>query len=592
MLMGSSGLLAVILVVAIVLYVKQIVRTEVTSLAIIATLAFTGILDPVEALSGFSSTATLTVGAMLVLSAGLQKAGVVDLLVARLARMGSGGELRMLIALCGPTMLLSAFMNNTPIVALMIPVTITLSQRFGGAPSRLLLPVSIASMLGGTCTLIGTSTNILIDSLYRESGGPGLRMFEFTAMGIIYVVVGGAYIVLMAPRLLPTRTSLTELLAASGPDSFLTEVTIPSGSLLVGQELRHAFKGAKVSVIELVRDEEPMLCPDPGMRLCAGDVLLLESSARGIHALVSAADVEPGTVVADDERVTIGPVNLHIAEAVVTPRSRFKYRLVKDLGLTRRHRIRVLAIRRMGRQHQYGLRNLRVRAGDVLLVEGEPHALRALQEDGDVLLIEGVSATLTSPQKAPLAAAILAAVVLAAALNVAPIVLLSIAGATVMLVTGCIDIPKATQALDPSVLLLLAGTIPLGLAMEKTGLAAAVASTVVSSVDGFGNVILISAIYLLTATLSGFLSNNATAVLLVPIVLDVAIQLGVAPMPLLMAVAFGASASFYTPIGYQTNAMVMGPGGYVFSDYLRFGLPLNLLLWATATILIPIFWPV
>jgi di/tricarboxylate transporter len=264
---------------------------------------------------------------------------------------------------------------------------------------------------------------------------------------------------------------------------------------------------------------------------------------------------------------------------------------VRDLGLSRRFGIQVLAIRRLGQHHKVKLRDWRLRPGDVLLVQGEPGPLRTLQEDGDFLLIEGVERDLTFPRKAPIAIAILTAVVAAATLGLAPMVFLALAGVALMIGTRSLEIREVVRAVDPAVLLLLAGTIPLGKAMDQSGLAQHAAAEVVAMVEPFGPWVLVGACYLMTSILTEVLSNNATAVLLVPIVLGIAERLGIEPKPLLVAVAFGASASFATPIGYQTNTLVMGPGGYRVTDYLRIGLPLNLGLAVVATIAIPLIWP-
>lgn len=614
----EAALVLAVLAVTVALYVTQLVPIEVVSIGVIVALALLGILEPGEALSGFSSPAMITVACMLVLSAGLERAGVVDY-AARLLSRGSGRGLgRLLFVIALPTIGFSAFINNTPVVVLMIPVALSLARSSSVAPSKVLIPLSYFSILGGTCTLFGTSTNILVDALYRDHGGPGFGVFEFSRLGLVYLAVGCAYVGLLAPRLLPTRQGFADLLAVQAPGRFISEVVVKAGSRHVGRELRQLFPPERdVNVLQVVRDEEALLRPPPELVVRPDDVLYVESTARSLHHLFSDPELERGTAVADEERVPlhaflagefrgnpagllekdesaaterVGRVDLRLAEAVVTPNSRFLGQRVRSLGLSRRHGVQVLAIRRLGRQHQYQLRDLRLTAGDVLLVQGEPGALREVHEEGDFLLVEGVERTLTFPEKAPLSLAILAGVVLLAALGVAPLVMLALAGVAVMLLTRCLDVRAAVRAIEPDVLLLLAGTIPLGLAIEKVGLAAGVAETLAGLVGTERPWLLVGALYLTTSLLTEILSNNATAVLMTPIALGIAARMGVDPKPLLIAVAFGASASFSTPIGYQTNALVMGPGGYRFRDYLRVGLPMNLLLAAVATVLIPILW--
>jgi di/tricarboxylate transporter len=417
-------------------------------------------------------------------------------------------------------------------------------------------------------------------------------MFEFSGLGLLYLAIGGVYVILVVPRLLPHRTALAQLMGDDIPGQFVTEVTIPEKSRLVERPLHEAFGDDKdIRVLELIRREIVKLGPDRETLIEADDVLLVEGTARTIHEMIDQGKVLQGTAVSDTERVTISRIDLRMVEAVVATNSRFLYRRVQDLGLSRRQGIQVLAVRRLGRHHQYNLREFRLQSGDVLLLQGRRESLRALQDEGEVLLIEGVERTLTFTRKAPLAIAILLLVVVLAALNIAPIAILSIAGVGVMLATGCLTLPHATRALDSSVLLLLAGMIPLGLAMDKTGLALVIANIVVGLAGPWGPVILIGAFYLLTSILTAVLSNNASAVLLTPICLSVAASIGIDPKPLLIAVTFGASASFATPIGYQTNTMVMGPGGYLVRDYLRVGLPLNIVMCIVATIFIPMFWP-
>ncbi len=590
--MSSDGVIVLCLIAATVAtLIGQFVRIEVVGIGLVVVLGLTGILAPSEALSGFSNPATLTVTAMLILSAGLERAGIVDFVARSLTPSGNGRDRRVLATLLIPTAAFSAFMNNTPVVALMIPVALGLAKRFDIAASKLLIPISYAAILGGTCTLIGTSTNILVDSLYRQSGGPGFRMFEFTSLGLIYAVVGLTFTIVFAPRLLPRRTALTELLSASAPDHYVTEIVVRAPSRFVGRPLGEVFnRSDNVTILELVRGEEITVGPQPSVVLEDGDAVLVESDARTIHALLSTKDVEHSTVVADEERVSIQRVDLRVAEMVVTPLSSFVGAQVRELGLSRKHGVQVLGIRRLGKQHRVLLRDWELRAGDVLLVQGEPAPLRNLQEDGDVLLIEGVERRLIFPKKAPIAIAVMATVVLLASIGL-PMEFLALAGVGLLLATRTLEIRQAVRAVDTSVFMLLAGAIPLGIAMERTGLAAALANWTVEVAGPFGPWVVIAAFYCLTSVITEIVSNNATAVLLTPIGLGVAAKMGIDPKPLLIAIAFGASASFATPIGYQTNTLVMGPGGYLFRDFLRIGLPMNLLMAAVAATCIPWLWP-
>jgi di/tricarboxylate transporter len=416
-------------------------------------------------------------------------------------------------------------------------------------------------------------------------------MFEFTGMGLIYMGIGCAYIIYLGPKVLPSRSGLADIMGPETAGQFVTEVVVTEESVLVGRPLGELFaKDRDVTVVELIRSEEVILGPSPTMILKAQDTLLVEGTVKTIHELLQGRDFARGTAVADADRVPLSRLDLRVVEAVITPNSKFQGEEIRDLGLNRKLGINVLALRRMGQHHQYNLRDFVLRSGDVILLQGERAALSRIQEDGDVLLIEGVERSLTFPRQAPIAVGILMVVVALSAFNVAPILILSLAGVAAMLVTGCLNVAHATRALDTGVLFILAGMIPLGQAISRLGLDRMVADAVVDCAGSAGPHVLISAMYLLTTILTAFLSNNAAAVLLAPICFGIASHLQIDPRPLLVAVAFGGSASFATPIGYQTNTMVMGPGAYRFMDYVRFGGPLNLLLWIVASILIPIFW--
>jgi di/tricarboxylate transporter len=498
----------------------------------------------------------------------------------------------LLLVIAGLAALPSAFLNNTAVVIMLIPVVLKLSQRNQIPVSKLMIPLSYFTILGGTLTLVGTSTNILVHSLYRQAGGEGFGMFEFTRMGLCYLLIGVTLIVIFGDRLLPKRKVLSQLLERQHRSRFVTEIIVPDKSKLAGNTLKSVLSGLDdVRVIEHVRGEDVQLGPPLEIEMESGDTLLIEGTPRAIHTLLERQGLDLATAVADLQRVRMSQLDLQIVEAVITPNSSFFNLRISEIGLNRLYGIKVLAVQRMGRHIHERLREMKLLVGDVLLVQGEESSLYELQATGDVLLIEGVERTLHVPRRAPLALVIMAGVIVCAAFRWMPISVLALGGAAAMMLTRCLRVREAIRALDSSVLLLIAATIPAGLAMQKTGMADVIARWVIGLAGGFGPVALVGAVYLFTTLFTEFLSNNAVAVLVTPIVIEIARGAGIDPKPLLVAVAFGASACFATPIGYQTNLLVMGPGGYMFRDYLRIGLAMDVIMWLTGMLLIPIFFP-
>ena len=639
-------ILAVLLVVASYLFLTDWLATETTSALVIATLALTGILDTGEALSGFASTATLTVGAMFVISGGLLRTGALEIVTIGLARFSGGSPRRLLILLGGVIPLASAFMNNTPVVVMMAPVVLSLSQRFRIQPSKLLIPLSYFAVLGGTITLLGTSTNILVDDLYRAAGGPGFNLLTFTPLGLVFTVAGGIFVVLTSQKLLPDRAPAGGLGEGRHQRTpFVAELIVEKMSPLLGKNVGELFNEAagvqfsrrrserhhrrlthlrralhsngesaqeRIELLELLRDGRPYRArrPQPSrfglvrrfeaqeaesLRIQEGDVLVICGAppliARFVETYTGFA-TEPGQSAPPhaDRSAGASPAS-RIVEAVILPESVAIGRQLAQLEFEDSHQVQVLGLQRRGGQRRVGPRQALLHSGDVLLLQGTRSGLHAVSERYKLLIVEGVESAIVRHGKNRLALLIMGAVILLASLTAIPIVILALGGAALMVATRCLRADEAMSSLDGATLLLLAGTIPMGIAMQKTGLAQLLVDQLVSLAGQVSPVVMLSLFYLFTSLLTQLISNNAVAVLLTPIALSLATTLQVNPQPLLMTIAFGASASFMTPMGYQTNAIVRGPGGYTFGDYLRIGIPLTVIMWALATVLIPVFWP-
>ncbi|MEJ6571288.1 MAG: SLC13 family permease [Akkermansiaceae bacterium] len=580
----------IILIAAVVLFITDRVRTDIVGLLIISILGLTGILKPKELLIGFSNQALVTIAAMFVLSAALMRSGLVAALGGKLTELSKGSPIRFLTLSLFAVCFMSAFINNTPVVVVFIPAVLTVCKQLGQSPSKYLMPISFASMLGGSATLIGTSSNILVSSLAEEAGYGAIGMFEFTVLGGVIVVVGMIYLILFSHRLLPARTTIASTLTADEVKEYITQVRISPESSMAGQKLAETpLADVGVRVAELIRGERIQRMEKESV-LEVGDILLIRGDLNKILELERKHEISIST----DEKegdAEVKRVEMTIFELMVAPDSRLIGRTAKDIKFRDEFDVSVFALQRRGRHHQRDITDLDLRMGDILLVRGTMDALAGLRERDEFILLEGAHDRVIEKHKAPVALGTILAIVGLAAFGVFPISVLAIAGAALLVLFKILTPRDAYRSIDWPVLILIAGMIALGNAMGKTGALDLVADGLIGTVGQLGPRPTLWIFYFMTAALSLLILNKPAAVLCTPLGILLATQLGVDGKPFIMAVAFAASTAMATPMGYQTNLLVYGPGGYTYKDFVKFGLPLNILVGVIACLIIPWLWP-
>jgi di/tricarboxylate transporter len=576
---------------AVVLFVTEKLSTDIVAILVMVALLVSGVLTPSEGLAGFASTATITVASMFILSAGMFRSGAVNFVSRGLGKLARRSSALMLFVLMTSVGVLSSFLNNTAAVAILIPVVIIVARRADMSPSKLLMPLSFASMFGGMCTVLGTSTNILGSAIAEQEGLEPFGMFEFTKLGVIFFAVGVTYMMTVGRKLVPDHRGKGDLTKSFGMGDYLTDLVLQAESKSIGQPLAAAplVEELGIEILQIQRGGDT-LRPTPETILRENDVLRIKGDLRTINDLKDRAGVTFGMSISwrDED---LESTDTRLVEAVVGPSSPLAGRSIAESHLRDNYGAVVLAIRQHGSLTHGEFQNIKLMPGDTLLVDVPNDQIEHLTQQRVFLLVSKAGIPRFNRSKAAKALAIVVAVVVVAATGLQAIVVAAAAGALLMVLSGCVTTDEAYGAIEWNVLFLLAGMLALGAAMEKTGTSAMLAGWMIDGLGDYGPMVLLGAFFGATMLLTEVMSNNATVALLLPIAITTAQSIDANPRAFMFAVIFAASSSFMTPVGYQTNTMIYGPGQYRFADFMRVGAPLNLIFWVLGTLLIPWFWP-
>ena len=594
----------------LILYATERLPLEVTSIGVVCALLVlfhffpvpnvkgTNVLNAARLLQGFANPALVTVLALLVIGHGMVRTGALEMGARHLIRLGGRRPWALVPVILITVMVVSAVLNNTPVVVIFIPIMQALAQRLGRSPSKLMMPLSFAAILGGMTTLVGSSTNLLVNSALIEVGERPFGFFDFTIPGMVLAAAGFLYVAFIQPMLHPNRAGLADKLVQRGGRQFIAQIAVSDGSSLIGEAARGGmFPSLTDMTVRVVQHgETAILPPFEDYTIHAGDVLVVAATRKALteamahdHGLLI-PDLEDGRSDSPDQDPGWRRRERVLAEVMVAPASRFIGRTLAQIGFRYRTGCIVLGVQRRSRMFRTRMTNIRMQPGDELLIQGAADDIRALRGDRDVVLIESSRLVLPVVDHAKRALLIFLAVIVAAASGLVPIVVAALCGAAAMVAVGVLNVRQASRTLDPRIVAAIGSALAMSVALQETGGAAFIAHGILRALSGAEPRVVLCAFFLIVAVFTNILSNNASAVLFTPIAVDIALELGVSVEAFAVAVVFGANCSFASPLGYQTNLMVMGPGHYRFIDYTRAGIPLILVLAVAFTAFVPWYY--